>query len=251
LELKRALIAYLEAMVTERRRMLFARVSSYRTRHVTVVVEDPAKPTDASAVMRSCECFGIQDMHIIARGRPFNVHIGVAVGSSKWVTAHVHGRGRGEVDATVGVMDDLAERGFHRVAIGTDPSSTPIEALDLEQPLALCFTTDDWSPELLARVDEHAHIPTAGFTSGFNISVTASLVLSSVTERLHRSAIDWRLPEDVRDDLRLVWLSKMSKRIGDQLERFCTDRGLEPEALREIDVPEFRAVCRKYGVYTD
>ena len=245
MDLERELIAYLETMVTERRRMLFDRVSSYRTRYVTVVVEDPAEPTDASAVMRSCECFGIQDMHIIAQSRPFNVHVGVAVGSSKWIDAAVHGRGDGAPEATIRLMDDLAVRGYLRVAIGTEETSTPIEAVPLERPVAICLTTGDWSPELLERVDTHAHIPTAGFTSGFNISVTASLVLSSITERLQASEIDWRLSEQERTDLRLTWLTKMSKRIHDQLERFCTDKGLDPDALHEIDVPAFRALLRK------
>jgi len=244
------LIAYLDRLITERRRALFDRVLAHRTRHLRVLVDDPADPSDASAVMRSCECFGIQEMHVVARTRPFEVTAGVAVGSAKWVTVHVHGHGEGDARTLEDPLDALASDGYQVVAIDHTPGSVPIDRLDLEQPTLLCFGSGSPSAALAARADRFAHIPTAGFTQTFNISVRASLVLATLTERLHDSDLPWRLTEEAQQDLRLVWLCKMTKRLGDLLERFCEDKGIDPARLLEIDVPEFQRLCRKHGVGT-
>ena len=62
---KIALLKYFEQFLTESRKSLFERVLKYRTRHITVVLEDIYQSQNASAVLRSCDLTGIQDVHII------------------------------------------------------------------------------------------------------------------------------------------------------------------------------------------
>ena len=84
--MKDKLILYLQQFVTERRLKLFDSRLENRTRYLTVVLEDIFQPHNASAVMRSCECFGIQDLHIIENRNAYRINPDVALGSYKWLT---------------------------------------------------------------------------------------------------------------------------------------------------------------------
>ena len=80
------LTSYLSDLVLERRLNLLREVLSRRTRYITVVLEDLYQPQNASAALRSCECLGIQDVHIIENRNSFNVNPEVDMGASKWLT---------------------------------------------------------------------------------------------------------------------------------------------------------------------
>ncbi|MDJ0842037.1 MAG: RNA methyltransferase [Acidobacteriota bacterium] len=247
---KQHLAAFLEQYITERRRDLFDRVLASRTRYLTLVVEDPASAGDASAVMRSCEIFGIQDLHLIARKNRFEVSKGVAVGSSKWVTTRIHGRGEGDPDATAECVHVLRAKGYRLAALCAGKDGIAIDKLPLDRPLAVCLAGGEvgLSKELHQAADLHTHIPAAGFTQTFNISVCAALVSASLTNRLHASQNPWRLTEEETLNLRLEWLAKMPKRLGQLLERYREDNNLAPDFPATIDAgEEFRKLCRKHG----
>ena len=63
--MQQKLIQYLSTFITQERLDLFIKNLNYRTRYLTVVLEDIFQPQNASAVLRTCDCFGIQDIHII------------------------------------------------------------------------------------------------------------------------------------------------------------------------------------------
>ena len=80
------LLQYLSKHITPERLNLFKRIIENRTKHITVVLEDIYQSQNASAVLRSCDCFGIQDVHIIENRNEFKLDTEVSLGSSKWLT---------------------------------------------------------------------------------------------------------------------------------------------------------------------
>ena len=216
------LVDFLSTCVTEKRRELFETVADQRTRHLRLVLDRVEDPHDANAVMRSVECFGVQDMHIIAARGDFKLVTGVAVGASKWLTVHRHQDGE---DPARQCMDELEAAGYSVVAVA--PDGDPLEELPLERPLAICLgaASGGLSREVGSRARYRVRLEARGFIGTFNLSVCAALVLSRLRERMAREDIDWRLPEDELLALRLDWLSKMPKRIKQLTARFLAERG--------------------------
>lgn len=248
---KEALIAHLEGMISERRRGLFDSIIAERTRYITAVVENATHFTDASAVLRSCEIFGVQEMHIISRDTVFKDTKGVSVGAGKWVNVYNHGKGKGSPAPTINTLAKLKERGYRIAAVSARPDGVPIDELPLDQKTALCFGSleNGLSEEIHEAATYHTYIPSAGFTKTFNISVCAALVLETLTARLRASKIDFRLTPQEQRDLRLEWLVLMPKRIGDILERWAEEQGLATEIYRDMKVgPGFEKTLTKHGV---
>ena len=79
------LLAHLEGYITERRRGLFTKVLAQRTRHFTVAVEDVYQLHNTSAVMRSCDIFGVQDLHVVEQRNLKRIDREIAMGAQKWV----------------------------------------------------------------------------------------------------------------------------------------------------------------------
>lgn len=174
-----------------------------RTRHATVVVEDVYQQHNANAILRSCEIFGVQDVHIIELRNKFKSVSSVAMGSAKWLDIY---RYKSSADCA----QALKNSGYRLIALIPHTQAKPIHAVDLEQKAAFIFGTEETgiSPELLAYADEYAIIPMYGFTQSFNVSVSVALCLSDVITRLHNSPIDWRLTEGQQADVMLSWLRK-------------------------------------------
>ena len=227
--LKLELVEYLSEFVTEKRLKLFQDVVSQRTRFLSVVLEDVFNPHDASAVMRSCECFGVQDFHVISQRRPFLLSRGVAVGSSKWVSTRSYRKP--DKDNTTACLQGLKEAGYQIVAITS--KGPPIHELPLEQKTAVVFGSEEMglSDEVYAQADATAGLPADGFTQTFNISVCAALILSSLRTRLQASSQSWQLTEDEKTDLMLEWLAKMPRKIKLLISRFLVDRNLKAQDL--------------------
>ena len=230
-DVKKELAEYLAQFVTEKRLALFDQVLAERTRHLTVVLEDIRDPLDVCAVMRSCECFGIQDLHIASQHQPFKLSSGVAVGSSKWLSIQRH------LNATPSPINacitELRQRGFRIVVLSSSGEGLPIQSLPLNQKTALCLADDTCEPSLELRegADELVSIPTCGFYNHFNLSIRASLCLSTLRSRLVASSHPWKLGREEMLDLKLEWLAKMPKKIKDIFERYLQDRGLTLQDL--------------------
>ncbi|PID88492.1 MAG: rRNA methyltransferase, partial [Bacteroidia bacterium] len=80
------LIDYLSKLITEERRQVLEKVLDQRTRYITVVLEDIFQPQNASAVLRTCDCFGVQNVHIIENENEYRINPDVVKGASKWLT---------------------------------------------------------------------------------------------------------------------------------------------------------------------
>src|ERR1051325_617940 len=83
-------LQYLSGFITENRLKRFDEVIAHRTRHITVVLEDIYQPHNAAAALRSCDCFGIQNVHAIENQNKFEPNADVELGSAKWVTLIRH-----------------------------------------------------------------------------------------------------------------------------------------------------------------
>lgn len=216
--LEAGLIEHLLQFVTPGKRRLMARVIEGRTSHLQVILEDIFQPHNASAVMRSCECFGIQHLHVIEERYPFSVNRDVAMGSSKWIHLHrYHSTEGGNADRC---LRTLREKGFRIVATTLAEGSIPLHALPVETPLAICFGTeeDGLSPDLMEAADERVHIPMLGFTQSFNISVSAAICLYELRRRIEESVPRWQLDETQKRQAYLLWLRNSIRR-ADILER--------------------------------
>lgn len=188
-------------LFSEHKKKLFDRLSLNRTRHICVVLEDIYQSHNASAVLRSCDCFGVQDVHVVESRNPFNPAGDVAVGSSKWVDYYKH-------TSISDAYSHLHNQGYRIVATLPHENDTMIGDLDISQPVALVFGTEltGLTQEAIDGADAYVKIPMYGFTESFNISVCAALSLFSLTERMRRDpSLRWQFTPDQLLDLKLHW----------------------------------------------
>jgi tRNA (guanosine-2'-O-)-methyltransferase len=211
--IKKALIAYLEKQITQNKREKMDQVIRNRTRHVTIVLEDIFQQHNASAVVRSAECFGIQDLHIVQDRFSFSVNTGVAMGSSKWISMYRYGN-------TPDAFKALKEQGYRIVATTPHTNACTLQDLPIDQKFALVFGTENvgLSSYAMEHADEYVKIPMYGFTESFNVSVSAALSLYHTTTALRKSDIAWQLSADQELEVRLFWLRKAIRGVQ-QFER--------------------------------
>lgn len=201
------LVEHLSRRVTPRRLRRMRTVLAERTRWITVVLEEIYQPHNASAVLRSCECFGVQEVHVVEERNEFRVSRDVALGAARWLDLVRWQAGEG---AAIGrCCDALAARGYRLVAATPAADARSVDDFDpCRGPVAVLFGTEleGLTDEALRRCPERLHVPMVGFTESLNISVSAALVLRELTRRVRRGAADWRLREKEREELLLRWL---------------------------------------------
>lgn len=212
------LVNYLREFATESRWETITEVAEQRTRHVTVVVEDIYQSHNASAVLRSCDGFGIQDVHIIENKNEFDASSQVTIGADQWLTLHRY-KEKG-VDNTEACFKKLKEQGYKLIATTPHEDDTNLNDLPITDKTALVFGSeiDGISDRAKELADGFVKIPMAGFSESFNISVSAAVCLYNITRRLKESDIGWKLSEKELDDLKYQWLKKSIK-AGDRLEK--------------------------------
>ena len=216
----KALLDFLSQFITDERKERFEEVLAWRTRHITVVLEDIFQPHNASAVLRSCDLTGIQDIHIIENNYTFDINPDVVMGSTKWLDVHRYNEL--EFNTPV-VIDQLKDKGYQIVATCPHQNDFSPETLPLDQPIALFFGTEKTglTDYVLDRADKYVQIPMHGFTESFNISVSAALLMYSLTHRLHEMTdVDWHLTEDEKQMVRLEWSRRTLNRIRQYERKF-------------------------------
>ncbi len=212
-----ALIDYLGNFLTPERKTKIETVLAHRTRYVTVALEDIHTSQNAGAVLRNCDNFGIQDVHIIEETTNFKVNLNVTRGCQKWLTTH---RYRKQQNNTRVCIDALKAKGYCIVATTPYTDACELPALPLDRPIALLFGNelDGVSPITLEQADRHLKIPMYGFSESFNISVSTALCLQNICDRLRQSSsYSWQLSLEEKRALRLKWYRSSCKKIQ-QLE---------------------------------
>jgi tRNA (guanosine-2'-O-)-methyltransferase len=200
--------SFLRQFVSEERLQAFHKVLAKRTRHIAVVVEDVYQPHNASAVLRSCDCFGIQDVHIIENRNAYHVSPGVTKGASKWLSLHRYRQEGG--DNTRSCITKLKSDGYHIVATSPHATEIGIGELDLSKKIALVFgnEAEGISQSSAAMADSFVTVPMLGFTESFNISVAAAICLYEVRSRLEKECANWRLSDEELATLEIEWMKK-------------------------------------------
>ncbi len=213
LEFDAGLLDYLGQYITEHKKMVMEQVLAKRTRHFTVVLEDIFKPHNASAVIRTCDCFGLQDIHVIEKTNQYKVNPYVTRGASQWVDLHKYYREDGtSVDAC---FDSLREKGYNIYGTSPAPGSLSIYDLKPDEKLALVFGNEHEgiSEEVKSKADGLVHIPMLGFTDSFNISVSASIFLYDLVKKAESVSLEgFHLSESEKNQLRMKWYREIVKR---------------------------------------
>ena len=211
-------IDYLESFLTDARKEKFAKVLGQRTNHFTVAMEDVFQLHNTSAVMRTCEVFGVQSLHVVEARYGKSIDKEIAMGAQKWVDVSRY-------DNMNDCLAALKSKGYKIIAT-TPHENCPMDDFDISQRSAILFGTerDGLSPEVIAQADGFIKIPMAGFTESLNISVSAAIILQHLTSRLRKSDIDWRLSEDEILEKRLEWARNSIKDIKRIEQRYYADR---------------------------
>ena len=224
-----ALIEHLLQFVTPERQARMESVLEQRTSRVQVVLEDIFQPHNASAVMRSCECFGIQHLHVVENRYPYSLNREVALGASNWI--HLHRYREPDRDNSLSCIRHLKSQGLRLVATCLCADDLPLEELPLDQPLALWFGTeeDGLSETVLEAAEIKVRIPMYGFTQSFNLSVCAAICLHDIRRRLMASSLPWTLSADEKRRVMRLWLGN-ALRNAETIERaFLLRQGASPK----------------------
>lgn len=202
---KLKLIEYLTQFISDNRKKRFDEVISHRTDHLRIVLEDLYQGHNSSAVLRSCDCFGVQNVHFIENKNNMKISADVAMGSSNWLTIHKH---RGAENNTRDTILQLKSQGYRIVATTPHKNDHTIDAFPVDKKIALIFGTeiDGISDTVFEMADDFVKIPMYGFTESFNISVCAALCMYEFTTRIRRDVKDHLLSEEERTDVYLDWL---------------------------------------------
>lgn len=206
------LIEHLSGCITENRLALFKQVLAKRTRYLTVLLEDIYQSQNASAVLRTCDCTGIQDVHIVEERNPYEINRDVALGAEQWLSLHYY---RKENDNLSRAIQILRKQGYRIVATTPHKEGTTPESFDLQKgKAAIMFGTElnGLTDQALDQADEYIQIPMAGFTESYNISVSAAITLYTLRKRLEDSSLSWTLGEEERLQLLLGWLRASVKK---------------------------------------
>jgi tRNA (guanosine-2'-O-)-methyltransferase len=205
IEYKEKLCSFYRSLKLENRNLLMDKVLADRTRYVTVVLENIFQPHNASAVLRSCDCFGVQDVHIIENSYQYELNPHVSLGSTQWLSLNHYNSGENNTPLCI---DSLKKSGYRLVATSPAAHAVPIQDFDITKgKFALMFGTEKFglTDEAFNAADELIKIPMYGFTESFNISVSVSLSLFHFTQKLRNSDVDWKLPYEEKLDVLLQW----------------------------------------------
>lgn len=207
------LLQHLSQYVTDHKKEYINQVLARRTRHVTVVLEDIFQSQNSSAAIRTCECLGIQDVHIIEQQSKYSINKKVLRGADKWMTL-LRYRQKG-INNTEVCFSALRSKGYKILCADPDPAGDSIMEMDVpDQPLAFVFGNElsGLSEFALRQSDHRVRIPVFGFTESYNISVSVAMVLCAVMDKLWRRNFNLELPEDDKDKLKLSWYRKIVRR---------------------------------------
>ncbi|MCB0399158.1 MAG: RNA methyltransferase [Winogradskyella sp.] len=209
------LLEYLESYLTENRRKRFKKVLAQRTKHFTVATEDVYQLHNTSAVIRTCDVFGIQEVNIVEEINSKRIDREIAMGAQKWVDLNRY-------HTTKSCIEDLKAKGYQIVA--TSPHVEDCDLIDFDISKRSCFffgrETEGLSERVLDEADCFLKIPMVGFTESLNISVSAAIILQHVTSRLRKSDINWQLSEEEYMEKRFDWIKKTLKDYDAIVERY-------------------------------
>jgi tRNA (guanosine-2'-O-)-methyltransferase len=193
--------------LTERKRDLFEQVVSQRTRYFTLVLEDIYQAQNASALLRSAEAWGVQDLHIIENRHTFQHHRKIAKGAKDWLTIKRYNK---MPDNSAACFETLKSNGYQIIVTALQPDAITLDQIDLNKKTAVVMGTEltGASTTALKYADATMVIPMHGFTESLNVSVAAAVILQNITHRLRKLEMPWQLSAEEQLALKIDWAKK-------------------------------------------
>lgn len=210
-EFNQNLLDELYNIITPSKIEMFERLVPLRTRHFTVVLENIFQEHNASAVLRTCESFGVQDLHVIEKDNKYKVQRDIARGAGRWVDMYNYSKGE---DPTMECITALKDKGYKIIATTPHEDDFTVDTLPIDVPIALVFGTEQSGISDIVRehADGFVKIPMYGFTESFNISVSAAISMHVIRQRLENSNLNWKLSPEEQLLLKIHWCQKIIPR---------------------------------------
>ncbi len=227
MDLDEKVYSELVQLVSSHKHELFDEIAAQRTDYINVVIENLYKEHNASAVLRTCDCYGIKKLHVIENENQYKVNRDIALGAGKWVDVETHTLGN---PPAIECIKTLKKRGYKIIATTPHTEEFDIYNLPIDQPMAFFFGTEfsGLSDEVLEQCDMRVKVPMYGFTESFNISVSAAILLSALRKRLNDSSFNWKLSTEDQIKLKTDWCIKNLSR-GKEIESEIRRRLIEKE----------------------
>ena len=199
----------------EERFATLCRALDMRTEYITVLTENMFHAQNASAIVRHCEAFGVQNIHTVEELCPFLPTLNIALGTDKWIDILHHATTRDALDA-------LRKEGYRIVATTPHHKSCTPETFDVTKgKFALVFGTEKTgvSDEVLAEADEYLQIPMCGMVDSLNVSASAAILIYMLSERMRAECENWQLEEEPKARRLYDWCRYSVKDAEALLER--------------------------------
>ena len=209
------LLGYLEGFVSEERKQRFVEILKNRTKYITVAIEDVFQLHNTSAILRSCDAFGIQELHVVEDRFGNRLDKNIAMGAEQWVDVHGY-------QTTAACMDALKQKGYQIIATTPHEDAQFLMDFNPKSPTALFFGTEKegLSEEVMQKADGFLKIPMVGFSESLNVSVSAAIILQQVTQQIRSSDVSWQLSEMEFLEKRLDWTKKSIKNVEGIISRY-------------------------------
>lgn len=215
---ERLLLHHFSQYVSDHKKEFIQKVLSERTRHVTVVLEDIYQSQNTSAVVRTCECMGLQDIHIIENTNQYETNTRVLKGSHRWMSLMRY-RSK-NVNNTQRCINHLQDNGYILYAADPADDGLSIHEVDIQDKVAIMFGNElhGVSSYALEQCDRKVKIPMYGFTESLNISVSVAICLNTIISKLHHQPWAFGLTDEEKEELTLHWYRKIVRK-SDVVER--------------------------------
>jgi len=209
-ERNRLVTHHFAQFISDHKKTFLEKVLEQRTRHLTVVLEDIYQSQNASAVVRTCECMGLQDIHVVESKSAYSVNKKVIKGANKWIDlVRYKAKDANNIEEC---FKNLKSKGYRILVTAPDVDGTSIDDISPDdQPMALVMGNEleGASKYALKHADTKVSIPMYGFTESLNISVSAAICLNTLVPKLRHSNVNWRLSEAEKEFIRLQWYRKI------------------------------------------
>ncbi|KAB7531005.1 TrmH family RNA methyltransferase [Flagellimonas olearia] len=212
------LLTYLEGYLTDERKQRFLEVLQNRTKFLTVGIEDVYQMHNTSAIMRSCDVFGVQEVHVVEDRFQKRLDKNIAVGAEQWVDVHKYG------DASE-CISKLKQLGYQIIATTPHNDSLLLPDFFPKKKTAVFFGTEKegLSEEVMQQADGYLKIPMVGFSESLNVSVSAAIIIQELAQKIRKSNVDWQLTQTEILEKRLDWTKKSIKSVEAIIERYLSE----------------------------
>jgi tRNA (guanosine-2'-O-)-methyltransferase len=165
------IIQALSPLVTPKRLDRFQKVIAQRTRSVVPVLEGFSDPHNMSAVLRSADAFGLQELHVVETDQAFVASRNVAKGAERWLDVHKHKKPEE-------CIEGLKARGY-KILVASMAGELRPEAIRKRKRVALVFGNEHRgaSEYMKTAADGTFAIPMVGFVESLNVSVATAIAL--------------------------------------------------------------------------